>query len=50
MMDPQWARNVIAYCALANIAFFMKQMTGKKPIPTDLLVRQFPKRLLREAA
>jgi len=28
----------------ANVAFFMKQMTGKKPIPADLLVRQFPDR------
>src|SRR5262245_27636106 len=31
-------------CANAGVAFFMKQMTGKKPIPDDLLVHQFPDR------
>jgi protein gp37 len=49
-MDPQWARDVMAYCAIGDIAFFMKQMTGKKPIPADLLVRQFPRPRLLEAA
>jgi hypothetical protein len=24
------------------VAFFMKQMTNKAPIPHDLMVRQFP--------
>lgn len=42
-MRPEWARDVMACCAIANIAFFMKQMTGKKPIPADLMVRQFPR-------
>lgn len=41
-MDAQWARDLRDYCAMGGIAFFMKQMTGKKPIPADLLVRQFP--------
>lgn len=41
-MDPQWARDLRDYCAMAGIAFFFKQMTGKKPIPDDLMVRQFP--------
>jgi protein gp37 len=43
MMNPQWARDLRDYCEHDGIAFFMKQMTGKQPIPTDLLVRQFPK-------
>jgi len=42
-MDPAWARDVRDQCREAGIAFFMKQMTGKKPIPDDLMVRQFPK-------
>lgn len=41
-MNPAWARNVRDQCAASGIAFFMKQMTGKTPIPDDLLVRQFP--------
>jgi len=41
-MEPAWARSLRDECAAAGVAFFMKQMTGKKPIPEDLLVRQFP--------
>jgi hypothetical protein len=26
----------------AGVRFFMKQMTGKTPIPADLLVREWP--------
>jgi protein gp37 len=42
MMDPAWARALRDECADRDVAFFMKQMTGKKPIPHDLLVRQTP--------
>jgi len=42
MMDAKWARDVRDACERSGIAFFMKQMTGKKPIPADLMVRQFP--------
>jgi protein gp37 len=42
MMDPEWARYIRDQCRERNVAFFMKQMTGKKPIPPDLMVRQFP--------
>ncbi len=42
LMKPKWARNLMADCHLLNVAFFMKQMTKKQPIPDDLLVRQFP--------
>jgi protein gp37 len=42
MMEPAWARALRDECGELGIAFFMKQMTGKKPIPSDLLIRQFP--------
>lgn len=42
-MNPDWARKMRDECATAGIPFFMKQMTGKRPIPDDLMVRQFPK-------
>lgn len=41
-MHPQWARDLRDGSGRFQRAFFMKQMTGKKPIPDDLLVRQFP--------
>lgn len=41
-MEPDWARALRDQCAEAGVAFFMKQMTGKQPIPDDLLVRQWP--------
>lgn len=42
-MDPSWARGLHEACAIAGTKFFMKQMTGKKPIPPDLMVREFPR-------
>ena len=41
-MEPAWARALRDECVAAGVAFFMKQMTRKSPIPDDLLVRQFP--------
>ena len=41
-MDPQWARQLRDDCLESGVAFFMKQMTRKAPIPADLMVRQFP--------
>ena len=43
-MKPSWARAVRDQCTAADIAFFMKQMSGKRPLPPDLLIRQFPRR------
>ena len=37
--------NMRDQCSEMGIAFFMKQMTKKAPIPPDLMVRQFPKAL-----
>lgn len=42
-MEPSWARKILDDCRGGGVAFFMKQMTSKKPIPADLMVRQFPK-------
>lgn len=41
-MDAAWARRLRDQCAERGVAFFMKQMTRKAPIPDDLMVRQFP--------
>lgn len=41
-MYPDWARSIRDQCRTAGAAFFMKQMTGKKPIPPDLLIRELP--------
>jgi protein gp37 len=42
-MNPQWARDLRDGTRRFGRAFFMKQMTGKKPIPSDLMVREFPR-------
>lgn len=41
-MEPDWARAIMADCLHAGVNFFMKQMTRKQEIPSDLLVRQWP--------
>ena len=41
--DPQWARLILDDCRDANIPFFMKQWDKVKPIPGDLMIREFPK-------
>jgi protein gp37 len=41
-MDPDWARAIRDQCATAGVAFFMKQLARKAPIPIDLMIRQFP--------
>jgi protein gp37 len=45
-MKPEWARDLRDASGRFGRAFFMKQMTGKAPIPSDLLVRQFPNHAL----
>ena len=42
-MHPEWARALRDECRRRGIAFFMKQMTAKRPIPADLLIRKFPR-------
>jgi protein gp37 len=46
MMDVEWARTTQRNCRTLGIAFFMKQMTGKAPIPEDLMVREFPRAMI----
>lgn len=41
-MEPRWAELLRDECSDMGIAFFMKQMTRKAPIPDNLMVRQFP--------
>jgi protein gp37 len=41
-MEPDWARLIRDQCRAAGIPFFLKQMARKKPIPPDLLHREFP--------
>jgi protein gp37 len=43
-MEASWARSIRDQCRAAGIPFFMKQMAGKRPIPPDLLIREFPHR------
>jgi protein gp37 len=43
MMKRRWARKLRDECKELGVAFFMKQMTARKEIPSDLLVRQFPR-------
>ena len=39
---PDWFRALRDQCAAAGMPFFMKQMAKKRPIPADLMVRQWP--------
>jgi protein gp37 len=41
-MKRRWARDLRDECEELGVAFFMKQMTAREDIPSDLLVRQFP--------
>lgn len=41
-MPEPWAEGVMGECDEHFIPFFMKQMAGLRPIPQDLMVRQFP--------
>ena len=41
-MHPDWARALRDQCGAAGVAFFMKQMDKREPIPADLFIREFP--------
>ena len=41
-MAAEWAASLRDQCVTAGVQVFIKQMAGKKPIPADLQVRQFP--------
>ena len=39
----EWcARNLMLQCRAAGVPFFGKQSVGKKALPEDLRVREFP--------
>jgi protein gp37 len=40
--DLEWARSLRDECRAQRVPFFMKQVDKVKPIPDDLLVREFP--------
>ena len=42
LMAESWATCIKEECDDYFVPFFMKQMAGLKPIPNDLMVRQFP--------
>ncbi len=48
--DEQWMRDLRDQSARFSRAFFLKQMTNKAPIPSDLLIRQYPSLRERQAA
>ena len=37
-----WARSIRDECASRGVAFFGKQLDKVKPLPADLMVREFP--------
>jgi len=41
--DLSWAMTLRNECAALNIPYFFKQIDKVQPIPTDLMIRQFPK-------
>lgn len=43
--DPNWAREIRDWCKHYNIAFFMKQWDKVQPVPEDLMIREFPRKL-----
>lgn len=42
-MNLNWARALRDQCREAGVPFFMLQCSGRKPIPADLLVWEFPR-------
>lgn len=41
-MHTDWARSLRDQCVGASTPFFFKNMSGKQPIPEDLMIREFP--------
>jgi len=42
-MNPDWARSIRDACREAGVPLFVYRMAGRKPIPPDLRIHQFPK-------
>lgn len=43
IMYPYWPRMIRDQCKNAGVPFFLKQMSKKRPIPSYLNIKQFPK-------
>jgi protein gp37 len=41
-MQPEWAQDLLRASRPTGTKFFMKQMTNKKPVPPELMVREWP--------
>jgi protein gp37 len=41
-MNPDWARSIRDQCKYADVQFFFKKLSGRKPGPEDLMIREFP--------
>jgi protein gp37 len=41
-MEPGWARDLRDQCRDTGAALFLKQMSKRRPIPADLMVREHP--------
>lgn len=46
--DPQWMADLRDQCRDSKAKFFLKQMWRKKPIPKELMVRQYPRTYVRK--
>ncbi len=42
VFNTDWARKIKAECQSTKTPFFFKQIDGKLPIPSDLMIREFP--------
>jgi protein gp37 len=42
IMDAHWARAIREQCIDADIPLFLRGMGGRRTIPPDLRIRQFP--------
>lgn len=40
--DPDWQRSIQRQCRAQGVAFFGKQWDKVRPLPSDLMVREFP--------
>ena len=44
--DTDWGRNLKAECQATNTPYFFKQIDKVQKIPADLLVREFPDKVI----
>lgn len=49
LMNAHWARKLRDDCGRFGIPFFFKKMGSRKPIPEDLLIREYPASPVKEA-